>query len=72
MKALLLENIHPEGIQLLTEREIEVETDKGKLRVPAARFEPTNATVGTSGTPLESSTTRPRWLMRLATCFLRW
>ncbi|HEY6809609.1 MAG TPA: phosphoglycerate dehydrogenase, partial [Propionibacteriaceae bacterium] len=31
MKALLLENIHPEGVRLLTEREIEVETDKGAL-----------------------------------------
>jgi D-3-phosphoglycerate dehydrogenase / 2-oxoglutarate reductase len=31
MKALLLENIHPEGIRLLTERGIEVETAKGAL-----------------------------------------
>src|SRR6188472_3179717 len=31
MKALLLENIHAEGIRLLTEREIEVEADKGAL-----------------------------------------
>ena len=31
MKALLLENIHPEGIRLLTERGIEVETLKGAL-----------------------------------------
>ena len=31
MKALLLENIHPEGIRLLTERGIEVETVKGAL-----------------------------------------
>jgi D-3-phosphoglycerate dehydrogenase / 2-oxoglutarate reductase len=29
MKALLLENIHPEGVRLLTERGIEVETVKG-------------------------------------------
>jgi hypothetical protein len=35
----------------------EVETDKGRLRVPAARFDPTGATVGNSGTPLESATT---------------
>jgi D-3-phosphoglycerate dehydrogenase / 2-oxoglutarate reductase len=31
MKALLLENIHPEGVRLLTERGIEVETFKGAL-----------------------------------------
>jgi D-3-phosphoglycerate dehydrogenase / 2-oxoglutarate reductase len=31
MKALLLENIHPEGVRLLTERRIEVETLKGAL-----------------------------------------
>jgi D-3-phosphoglycerate dehydrogenase len=31
VKALLLENIHPEGIRLLTERGIEVETVKGAL-----------------------------------------
>ncbi|SEQ28385.1 phosphoglycerate dehydrogenase [Microlunatus flavus] len=31
MKALLLENIHPEGIRLLTERGIEVETVRGAL-----------------------------------------
>jgi D-3-phosphoglycerate dehydrogenase / 2-oxoglutarate reductase len=31
MKALLLENIHPEGIRLLTERGIEVENVKGAL-----------------------------------------
>jgi D-3-phosphoglycerate dehydrogenase / 2-oxoglutarate reductase len=31
MKALLLENIHPEGVRLLTERGIEVETVKGAL-----------------------------------------
>jgi D-3-phosphoglycerate dehydrogenase / 2-oxoglutarate reductase len=31
MKALLLENIHPEGVRLLTERGIEVETAKGSL-----------------------------------------
>jgi D-3-phosphoglycerate dehydrogenase len=31
MKALLLENIHPEGVRLLTERGIEVETLKGAL-----------------------------------------
>ena len=31
MKALLLENIHPEGIRLLRERGIEVETVKGAL-----------------------------------------
>lgn len=31
MKALLLENIHPEGVRLLTERAIEVETVKGAL-----------------------------------------
>jgi D-3-phosphoglycerate dehydrogenase / 2-oxoglutarate reductase len=31
MKALLLENIHPEGVGLLTERGIEVETVKGAL-----------------------------------------
>jgi D-3-phosphoglycerate dehydrogenase len=31
MKALLLENIHPEGVRLLTERGIEVETIKGAL-----------------------------------------
>jgi D-3-phosphoglycerate dehydrogenase len=31
MKALLLENIHPEGIRLLTERGIEVETARGAL-----------------------------------------
>lgn len=33
----------------------EVETDKGRVRVPAARFDPTGATVGSSGTPLESA-----------------
>lgn len=33
----------------------EVETDKGRMRVPAARFDPTGATVGSSGTPLESA-----------------
>jgi D-3-phosphoglycerate dehydrogenase / 2-oxoglutarate reductase len=31
MKALLLENIHPEGVRLLTERRIEVATLKGAL-----------------------------------------
>src|SRR6187200_3146727 len=31
MKALLLENIHPEGVRLLTERGIEVRTVKGAL-----------------------------------------
>ena len=31
MKALLLENIHPEGVRLLTERGIEVEEVKGAL-----------------------------------------
>ncbi len=31
MKALLLENIHPQGVRLLTERGIEVETVKGAL-----------------------------------------
>jgi D-3-phosphoglycerate dehydrogenase / 2-oxoglutarate reductase len=31
MKSLLLENIHPEGIRVLTERGIEVETAKGAL-----------------------------------------
>ncbi|HKN43252.1 MAG TPA: phosphoglycerate dehydrogenase [Propionibacteriaceae bacterium] len=31
MKALLLENIHPEGVRLLTERGIEVDTVKGAL-----------------------------------------
>ena len=31
MKALLLENIHPEGVRLLTERGIKVETVKGAL-----------------------------------------
>ena len=31
MKALLLENIHPEGVRLLTERDIEVEAVKGAL-----------------------------------------
>ena len=31
MKALLLENIHPEGVRLLTERGIEVEDVKGAL-----------------------------------------
>jgi D-3-phosphoglycerate dehydrogenase / 2-oxoglutarate reductase len=31
MKALLLENIHPEGVRLLTERGIEVEIAKGAL-----------------------------------------
>ncbi len=31
MKALLLENIHPEGVRLLTERGIEVESAKGAL-----------------------------------------
>ena len=31
MRALLLENIHPEGVRLLTERGIEVETVKGAL-----------------------------------------
>ena len=31
MKSLLLENIHPEGVRLLTERGIEVETGKGAL-----------------------------------------
>ena len=31
MKALLLENVHPEGVRLLTERGIEVETVKGAL-----------------------------------------
>jgi D-3-phosphoglycerate dehydrogenase len=31
VKALLLENIHPEGVRLLTERGIEVETVKGAL-----------------------------------------
>ena len=31
MKALLLENIHSEGVRLLTERGIEVETVKGAL-----------------------------------------
>jgi D-3-phosphoglycerate dehydrogenase / 2-oxoglutarate reductase len=31
MKALLLENIHPEGVRLLTERGIDVETVKGAL-----------------------------------------
>ena len=31
MKALLLENIHPEGVRLLTERGIEVETVRGAL-----------------------------------------
>jgi D-3-phosphoglycerate dehydrogenase / 2-oxoglutarate reductase len=31
MKALLLENIHPEGVRLLIERGIEVETAKGAL-----------------------------------------
>ena len=31
MRALLLENIHPEGIRLLTERGIEVETVRGAL-----------------------------------------
>src|SRR5215216_4287656 len=31
MKALLLENIHPEGVRLLTERGIEVATGKGAL-----------------------------------------
>lgn len=35
----------------------EIETDKGKLRVPAARFEPTGATIGNSGTPLEAAAT---------------
>ncbi|MEO7796842.1 MAG: BatD family protein, partial [Opitutaceae bacterium] len=35
----------------------EVETDKGRVRVPAARFEPTGATIGNSGTPLESAAT---------------
>jgi hypothetical protein len=35
----------------------EVETDKGRLRVPAARFDPTGATVGNSDTPLESVAT---------------
>jgi len=34
MKALLLENIHPEGVRLLTERGIEVETIKGALDEP--------------------------------------
>src|SRR3954451_15143992 len=34
MKALLLENIHPEGVRLLTERGIEVETGKGALDEP--------------------------------------
>src|SRR6478752_954669 len=31
MKALLLENIHPDGVRLLTERGFEVETNKGAL-----------------------------------------
>ena len=31
MKALLLENIHPDGVRLLTERGFEVETVKGAL-----------------------------------------
>ena len=34
MKALLLENIHPEGVRLLTERGIEVELVKGALDEP--------------------------------------
>ena len=34
MKALLLENIHPEGVRLLTERGIAVETAKGALDEP--------------------------------------
>jgi D-3-phosphoglycerate dehydrogenase / 2-oxoglutarate reductase len=34
MKALLLENIHPEGVRLLTERGIEVEEVKGALDEP--------------------------------------
>jgi hypothetical protein len=33
----------------------DVETDKGRVRVTAVRFEPTGATVGNSGTPLESA-----------------
>jgi hypothetical protein len=32
----------------------EVETDKGVVRIPSARFEPTSATIGRSGTPLAS------------------
>jgi L-aminopeptidase/D-esterase-like protein len=35
MKALLLENIHPEGVRLLTERGIEVDTVKGALTRPS-------------------------------------
>jgi phosphoglycerate dehydrogenase-like enzyme len=34
MKALLLENIHPEGVRLLTERGIEVATVRGALDEP--------------------------------------
>jgi hypothetical protein len=34
----------------------DVETDKGRLRVQAARYEPTGAKVGNTGTPLESAT----------------
>ena len=34
MKALLLENIHPEGVRLLTERGIEVATVRGGLDEP--------------------------------------
>ncbi|HEX2854700.1 MAG TPA: BatD family protein [Opitutaceae bacterium] len=35
----------------------EIETDKGRVRVPAARYEPTGATIGNSGTPLDSAAT---------------
>lgn len=35
----------------------DVETDKGRQRVAAARFDPVGATVGNTGTPLESAAT---------------
>ena len=58
MKALLLENVHPEGVRLLTERGIEVETVKGALD----EAELINALRGVPllGHPLENQCDRQR------------
>jgi hypothetical protein len=48
--AIALTKSHPIDIP-----SFQVDTNKGKLRVPAVHFEPAAATVGRTGTPLESA-----------------
>ncbi len=62
MRALLLENIHPEGVRLLTERGIEVETVRGALD----EAELAERLAGVQLLGIRSKTTVPRAVLEAA------